>query len=192
MDTEHNYLSDYEEEWLDESVHDVEVKLKSEVKKKYTKEDLINALEEISGGSSIYAASKKFKVPESTLKSRFNFKRRDQSGRKPLLEIEIETKLAHWIIESAAIGDPRTKEEVLTAAAELSNLDKTQAKKDLLSNGWLTRFLKRNPKVSFRTPQAVTRSSANLKRSQNLNVEERLSQSKNLKPSRNEEGSQKQ
>lgn len=120
-----------------------------------------NSLEEISSGTSIYATSKKYKVPESTLKSRFKFERRDQTGRKPLLEFETETRLANWIIENAAIGDPKTKEEVLTAAAELSNLDKTQTKKNLLSNGWLTRFLKRNPKVSFRTPQAVTRSSAN-------------------------------
>lgn len=106
--------SEYEEELLDESLfaeEQYEIDSSSKTNPKYTKEDLQNSLREVSEGSSIYAASKKHNVPETTLRDRHRGVSSDKLGRKALFENETEKKLSDWIIECAVMGDPRTKED---------------------------------------------------------------------------------
>lgn len=132
---------------------------------KYSKEDLKLALSEVSNGSSINATAKKYNIPETTLRRHHHRDGRDFSdnrGNKPLLDSQTESLIASWLIECAEKGDPRTIDEALTAATEMCKLSKKNIKNDLLSKNWFVGFMKRNPKISFRTPQAVTRASGNV------------------------------
>jgi helix-turn-helix, Psq domain len=94
----------------------------SQLNQKYSKEDLKNALSEVSSGASVYGAAKRHNVPRTTLIRHKDNICNDTPGRKTLLDPKTEEKLADWIIECAKRGDPRTKEEVIVAASELFDL----------------------------------------------------------------------
>lgn len=128
---------------------------------KYNNQDVKNALGEISNGSSIAAASRKFNVPRRTLKRRLEGDPKPKGGKPPIMTAEEENKLSDWIIRSAKMGDCRTKEQVIHAANELLEIRGIQ-RENPLGEGWLKRFMKRHPNISDRTPQLVTRSSANV------------------------------
>lgn len=157
-----------EEEYLEEvffvreNQFEPQVESNIKVNKKYSEENLLSAIRKVSEGSSKYAAAKEYGVPVSTLNGRLKGVPPIRAGPQPLLSLETERKLANWIIECAEMGDPKTKDEVLTASTELCKVENKPTKNDLLSRGWLKGFLKRNPKVTFRTPQAVTRASASV------------------------------
>lgn len=133
--------------------------------RKYSKEHLKLAFREVLNGSSINAAAKKYNIPEATLRrhhhrDRENFT--DIRGNKPLLDSHSESLIASWLIECAAKGDPRTTDEALAAATEMCKVSKKSLKNNLLSKSWFAGFMKRNPNISFRTPQSVTRASGNV------------------------------
>lgn len=168
-------IEEYLEEFVDDtqSQFDVEMKVKPKKKpkqvKSYQKESLETALNEIrSNIKTVYAASKEYKIPQSTLWNRLKMSEETRIlGRKPILNATSEKLLADWALEYAEIGDPRTRQELLIAAKDLSKLneDKKQTfstKDGLPTARWLEGFMKRNPNLSFRTPEAVTRASANV------------------------------
>lgn len=135
-------------------------------KKQYSQEVLAQALNDIkSNKKSIYAAAKHYSIPSSTLSDRLKNVNLKKTGRSPKLSGETEEELAEWLIACAEIGDPKTTDELLSAASELAQLspdDQKHFKNALPSRSWITAFLKRNPKVSFRTPSTVSRASANV------------------------------
>lgn len=62
------------------------------------------------------------------------------------------------------MGDPRTKHQLMVAAAECGNLIHSIGngfKAGVLSLQWVDSFMQRHPTVSFRTPESITRDSAN-------------------------------
>jgi hypothetical protein len=132
--------------------------------RQYTEDSLQAALETIGNGSlTIYAASKQYSIPWSTLKKRINNPTRQRVGGIPVLSPEKENLLADWLIKCAELGDPRTRDELLSAAGNF--VDENNQK--IFKNGWPTAswlqgFMKRNPKVAFRTPSTVSRASANV------------------------------
>ena len=88
-----------------------------------------------------------------------------KKGRSTFLDREREHRLAEWVKDCASKGDPRTKDELLYTASELSK--NVSGKPDLFkgkspSKFWLTGFLLRHPTVTFRKSQLVTRASANV------------------------------
>jgi hypothetical protein len=133
----------------------------------YTENDIQKAIEEIgTNGISIMQAAKKFQVPKSTLYDRLKGSASNNHGSSPILSAEIEKELALWIIRCAAIGDPRTKDELLNAASDLAKLSPyNHFKNELPSSTWLKGFLQRNPKVSFRKPSTVTKAAVNVSKS---------------------------
>jgi transposase-like protein len=132
----------------------------------YSKESLQQALNEIKNEkTSIYTAAKKYSIPSATLFKRLKNGNLKKSGRSSVLSADIEKELADWLITSAQLGDPKTTEELLSAAAELAKLspdEKKHFKSEIPSRTWLKGFLSRNPRVSFRTPSTVSRASANV------------------------------
>lgn len=147
----------------DEDSIEIGVYLEDETAKpsKYTKEDIQNALREISNGSQITAAARNFNIPLSTLKRRLKGEPKPKGGKVPVIGAEDEGRLADWIIQSARKGDCRSKEQVIRAANELLSISGVQ-RDNPLGNGWMEKFMNRHPNISFRTPQVVTRSSANV------------------------------
>jgi hypothetical protein len=135
----------------------------------YTENDILEAIAMIQTNEfNIMQAAKKFRIPKSTLYERFKGISSNQHGKSPILSAEIEKELALWIIRCAAIGDPRTKDELLNAASELAKFspdEQKQFKNKLPSSCWLKGFMKRNPEVSFRAPSTVTKAAANVSKS---------------------------
>jgi Tc5 transposase DNA-binding domain len=134
--------------------------------KTYNEETLTKAVSDVkSNKMRAYAASKLYSVPYTTLVDRMSGKSSDLHGRALVLSPEIESQLAQWLIECAKMGDPRTKEELLQAAAELAKLspdEKKQFKHEIPSSTWIKGFLTRNKEISFRTPASLTRAAANV------------------------------
>jgi Tc5 transposase DNA-binding domain/helix-turn-helix, Psq domain len=134
---------------------------------KYNNESLSQAIQDIKDKKlSINSAAKKYAVPKSTIFSRLKHDDNTKPwGRTPTLTAETERKLAEWLKDCQKMGDPRTREELINAAAELGKLTSDETKyfkNGIPSASWLKGFLKRNPDISFRTPSSVTRASANV------------------------------
>lgn len=133
---------------------------KRKQKTKYSDDVLKAAIESVREGSTIRAAAKQFSIPATTLSDKIKGKHLMKSGIKPILSVDVEAKIAEWIIYCAKKGDPRTKKEVIDVAS--TYLMRETGRLEPLSDGWFDNFMRRHSKISTRTPQLVTRSSANV------------------------------
>lgn len=141
-------------------------KIKRKYFQTYSEADMINAILQVNNeNKSLNSVAKSFGIPQKTLYNRIKLNTSNVHGKSTLLSHEIECEIVQWIKDCAKMGDPRTKEDVLRAAAELSMLSEDESKhfKNVLpSSRWMSGFLKRHPDVSFRTPSSVTRAAANV------------------------------
>ena len=132
--------------------------------KKYDEEALIRALDDIqNNGLSKKAASKKYKIPRSTLQFRLSQKFTKTSlGPKPILSTDEEQILINWILESYRKGFPRRKEDLqVSVKTFLDEKPRSNPFKDNLpGDGWYKAFLKRHPTLCERVPEAVSAASA--------------------------------
>jgi hypothetical protein len=97
------------------------------------------------------------------LKKRINNPIRQYVGGIPVLSVEKENLLTEWLIKCSEIGDPRTRDELLSAAGNFVDENNQKIfKNGTPTSSWLQGFMKRNPTVAFRTPSAVSRASANV------------------------------
>ena len=67
-------------------------------------------------------------------------------GLDPYLSIEEEEELASFLIETAKIGYPHMKRQVLAVVQEMVDAKISTT----VSNGWWERFSKRHPKITLR------------------------------------------
>lgn len=129
----------------------------------YDKEDLIKAVESIENGQSVKAAADSFHVPRTTLRNALLHNHTGKIGRQTVLSVEEEKEIAQWIVDCAKMGDPKMKFEVLDAAAEVLALHENP-KREFINNkptnSWFTGFLKRNPEISLRKPESITKASS--------------------------------
>lgn len=131
--------------------------------KKYSQNDISNALSEIKSGSSVLKASKKFHIPPQTLRDRIVNKHSDSHGVSKVLSDDQENRLREFILMNASYGSPLTTSEILKLAGEMSTLNSEEAKqfkKGKPSHSWLHGFLKRHGDISARTPESLGRASA--------------------------------
>lgn len=130
----------------------------------YSDETLQLAIDVVQNGLSVGKAAQKHEIPERTLRLKVKIgtelKRRGQSA---FICLEAEKIIVRWCIESAELGDSVTKEELLDAAKEMANAQGNNKFNDGIPCGnWIIKFLERHPEIVKRTPQAVTRASANV------------------------------
>jgi hypothetical protein len=139
--------------------------------KSYSEQNLQTAISEVqSGEQTIYGASKKHLIPLKTLWNRIKGKSSAKHGNSTLLSIETEQLLVDWIVQCARMGDPRTKDQVIRAAAACAKAENGKdCKGDVPSSHWMANFINRNPSVSFRTPSSLTRAAANVSQSDIIN-----------------------
>ena len=96
---------------------------------KYKKHD-INfiqaAIADIESGTSVRAASAKYNIAVNTLYWHKNNCNKERTLKKRgvdcVLTAEEENEIAKWLIQCAAFGDPRTKEDLIATAAEIRQL----------------------------------------------------------------------
>lgn len=118
-------------------------------------------------GATQYYASNKFNIPYQTLRDKITKKHPEKIGQSTVLNDSEERSLTLWIMDCSEIGMPKTKSQILKAAAELSVLHNRKRngkkfKNHLPSKKWFRDFLKRHKDVTFRVPEALTRASANV------------------------------
>lgn len=128
-------------------------------KKKYSVDELNEAINYIHNGSSVYAASKRYNIPKSTLHDHIEGKNKGNRGRKPIFSVETEKEIAKWIVKCAERGGPITKEQLLETVGRIRKQsgDENAA---VPSIKWLNNFMKRNDWLSYRIAHPVTHSSA--------------------------------
>lgn len=139
-------------------------KLRGVYSEKYSKDDLREAIEKIRKNEMSYgAASKIYNVPKTTLHNRMRNPESCPKGATTTLSKDQENELADWILLHADFGDPRTKQDIILAAAEIAQLDSnplSNFKNGTPTSGWYEGFLKRHRLCRERTPQGISKASA--------------------------------
>lgn len=138
-------------------------KLRGQYSGKYTEENLQEAIEKITANELSYgAASKIYNVPKTTLFNKMRHPVNFPKGATTILSKDQENELAEWVLLHADFGDPRTKQDIILAAAEIAQLDDSASnfKNGTPTSSWYDGFLKRNPECRERTPQGISKASA--------------------------------
>ena len=131
-------------------------------RKMWSNESMINAMEAVRSGMGVNRAALEYGVPKATLKDRIAGRvvHGIKPGPEPYLTAEEEDELATFLIEVCKMGHGKTKQEVLLI------VQKTLKKKRRLTEhfngeGWWTRFTKRHPEITLRTPDPLSYSRSN-------------------------------
>jgi hypothetical protein len=139
---------------------------KVETKRKYTKCDPQNlelAVQAVKEGMSYRSACESFQVPQTTLYNRIKGKpARKKGSLKTVFTQEEEAAICDWIFINSEHGFPRTKNDIIRVASQMRDRKFGMSYPNLLTEKWFQGFMSRNPAVAFRTPQSVTRASANV------------------------------
>lgn len=139
------------------------------LRKKWTQENLVNAVSAVGNGVSQREASRQFKVPRRTLKRYLeegvSVKR---LGRPSLLTIQQENDFVRRIKRYAQVGLPLTPKLVRHQMFKYCQINKIpnnfNQEKQVAGKDWLRLFLRRNPDLSTRRAQNL-----NPARAQKLN-----------------------
>ena len=113
---------------------------------------MLQAVEAIKEGTlGLNEASRSYQVPRSTLRDRITGRvmHGKKSGPKPYLSSEEEKELVTFLKQAASIGYGKTKKEVLAMVQKTFN-----------GEGWWSRFMSRNPKLSLRTADPLSKARA--------------------------------
>lgn len=138
-------------------------KLRGHYSEKYTQDNLREALEKVKNNEMSYgAASKFYSVPKTTLHNKIKNPVNCPKGATTILSKEQEDELEEWILMHADFGDPRTKQDIMIAAAEIAQLDGSLSnfKNGAPTSGWIDGFFNRHPLCRYRTPQGISKASA--------------------------------
>lgn len=100
---------------------------------------------------SFYSAAKKFNIPKSTLLRKCTKNLEPGPGKfgpaRIMTESE-EQELVNWVLDSAKMGDRRTKTDIRDAAAFIiENVPDRSFKNDYPGAEWLRQFLERRPAI---------------------------------------------
>ncbi|XP_057340983.1 uncharacterized protein LOC130678024 [Microplitis mediator] len=128
---------------------------KSKVIKKsrfnYNKADVKLALAEVIEGKKVAEVSRKYNIPESTIRAKKLNKYSDKPpGPSTVLSYEEENELVEWIFYCCKQGFPVTKNKLVESVEILCDSDnrKTPFPNNKPGRSWLEGFLKRHPNVS--------------------------------------------
>lgn len=128
---------------------------------KYSEASLLEAVSNIKQGlMTTYAAAKSYKIPKTTLTNRLKDLHCKKHGAEKILSDDVESQLAEWIVLCARAGYPKSKCQILYAAAEIAKLKSKHFLNETPTAGWFTSFSKRHPEVSKRAPEALGKASA--------------------------------
>lgn len=133
----------------------------------YSRDDLNAALQHMKNGMTTYAASKRFKVPKTTLlyKQRGIYAQNAHIGHPTILTASEENKIKEWLLYIAKTGFPATKDQLLDSVQLLL---KNLKRQNNFKNGrpgrrWYEGFLKRNPDISERISQHLVKSRSTIR-----------------------------
>ncbi|XP_049772017.1 uncharacterized protein LOC126153263 [Schistocerca cancellata] len=150
-------------------------------KAKWTQEELCKALDAINSGRKIREVSRAFRIHEATLRTRMNIKNTEgpKLGRYPTFSTEQENEIRDHVITMSKLFYGITCIQLRKIVFEYAEPNNTANNFDkscrLAGKHWLALFLKRNPSISMREPEAIS-----INRIQAFNEEELNAYFKNL------------
>lgn len=123
--------------------------------KEWTYDKMDKAIKAVTDGMSIRQAAEEFNVPKSTLGDRISGRTLHgaKSGRSKYLTDEEEDILVKFLLKCAAIGYPRSRNEVIAMVQRFC------VSRDMnvhVTHGWWERFCFRHPEISLRTTSALS------------------------------------
>lgn len=131
----------------------------------YKEEQLAEAMAAIRKGMKIREASRVFKVPRGTLQDRIHLRVPDlprKMGPDSVLTKTEETALKDWCIALAKCGFPLKRDDLLNTVHNIISEDKRP--NPFVNNRpgkkWYQSFLRRNPELSERTPENISKGRA--------------------------------
>lgn len=128
----------------------------SEIKRRpiqqYSVETLAAAMEAVKSGMPIREASRRYRIPRTTLLNRHHDKKPlliRKMGPAPVLTYAEERQLSDWLQDLYRRGFSRKKSDVINSASRilLSHLRKNQVKNNTPGNKWYYNFLRRRPEI---------------------------------------------
>ena len=135
----------------------------------WSDESMRQAIEAVrSGEMGANRAARAFDVPASTLKDRVSgrVKHGTNPGPVPYLSSDEENELATFLIECSKIGYGKTKREILVIVQK--TLEKKGRDVNFNGEGWWTNFMRRNPQLSLRSTDPLSRVRANALTEENM------------------------
>ena len=110
---------------------------------------MLNAVVAVDKGLPLRQAAEMYRVPKSTLHDHVSGKVAygARPGPDPYLSVEEEEELASFLLQTAKIGYPHTKRQVLELVQQIIDEKGITA---TVSSGWWERFCSRHPKVTLR------------------------------------------
>ena len=126
----------------------------------YSKEILNKAIAAVNSGLTVNEASRKFRIPRSSLYIKVSSKYDIlKAGNTPLLALQAEDKLTQWLEYMLTLGRPVSKEHIINSAALLAR----ETKKNPFNGGrpgdyWCECFYRRNEGLKRRMREVTWRS----------------------------------
>ena len=134
-------------------------KKKTQKRKKFSLEDLQQAVEAVDKGSTLREAAQTYGVsPATILRRRKNPEKvNDRTGPATIFSDEEEQEIVQWIVYRAERGYPVTKSQLLDSVQSyVQGLKKETPFKDSRpGRHWFEGFRKRHPEISSRTAQTL-------------------------------------
>jgi hypothetical protein len=122
--------------------------------KKYSEDDLQQALQAFANGQSLRKASLKWGVPRRTLQDRLTGTQPRRLAFAPLQRLSQtqEDHLAKWVLIQASLGLPPTHSQLKEFAERV-----LQVKGDLqpLGKKWVQAFIRRNPSIKVQRAKSI-------------------------------------
>ena len=127
----------------------------------WTAETLQAALEAVNGGRALREVARAFSIPRGTLQDRIKSgnRHKPQLGRRPVFSQAQENELAEQVLNLSKIFFGVTRSSIMRSAyifASLNNIKNPFSKNRLAGRDWLDGFLRRNPQLSLRKPEAIS------------------------------------
>lgn len=131
----------------------------------YCEEDVKKALEAIRDGTPIATASKKYKVPRTTLRNKVCGKAPETSGRlgrEAVLGNGVEDRLAQWLLQTSKMGFPINKDSLLYSVKQLVEIEKlpNPFKNNVPGRKWFEGFLRRHPRIAHKKAEHLCKARA--------------------------------
>ncbi|GBP21797.1 Tigger transposable element-derived protein 6 [Eumeta japonica] len=131
----------------------------------YDTKNIELALKEIKEGNiKIREASKKYKIPRSTIQDRIHKRAKPnvRLGRTSVLSREEEMEIENWLIKLAKCGFPRKKDDLLDTVQNIIKEDqrRTPFVNQRPGRRWYEGFMRRHPILNERVPEGISKSRA--------------------------------
>lgn len=131
---------------------------------KISEEQLQKALQAVEDGMSIRKAAITYDVKRSTIQFRRSNKFRNKTtfGPRPILTDVEEKNIETWILSCHKKGFPLREYDVRISVKHFldENPRANSFPENFPQDGWMKAFLKRHPKITFRTPEGITSASS--------------------------------